>query len=100
MSRGQARIELRARLEIVAAIDWWQQNRPFAPHLLEVEIERALTLIEGHVLAGSRVKSHHLPDLRRFPIGRSGYSLYYRPGTEAPVVLSLWHDSRGRGPGL
>ena len=100
MTEQQLKIASLARRQIKDATSWWQDNRKGAPQLLEHEIESALRAIREHVHLGSKVPSSRFADLRRFPIGKSGYWLYYRPAAGGITVLALWHESRGRGPAV
>jgi plasmid stabilization system protein ParE len=84
--------------DIEVAARWWQANRPKAPMLFETELVEALELIAQVPLAGAALRRGGLSGIRRVPLGRTRYLLYYRALEEEGVVhvLRLWHASRKR----
>jgi plasmid stabilization system protein ParE len=86
--------------EIEAALEWWTRNRPEAPDLLGEELERAIENIISQPRIGSRIKSRRRGEVRRFPLDRTRYSIYYTIADDIPFILSLWHDSRERRPAV
>lgn len=92
------RIAPRAEAQIEEASDWWFENRPASPTLLDEELERAFAMIRDMPGAGQQVAHAQRPGVRRLFMGRVRYHLYYVEAGEIIVVLALWHASRGTGP--
>jgi plasmid stabilization system protein ParE len=89
-----------AQRHIRAAKQWWSQNRPSAPELLNDELEKALDLITSQPHIGPPAPNVKTPGVRRFHLARIQYHLYYRPKPDVVEVLALWHVRRGSGPDL
>jgi plasmid stabilization system protein ParE len=85
-----------ARSDIEVALRWWLANRPKAPELLEQELLLAFDFITNTPNAGIAMRSGTLRDVRRVPLPRSRYLVYYRviESTETVRILRLWHASR------
>ena len=90
-----------AAADIETAERWWRANRPAAPTLFQMELIEALELVAQHPLAGAALRSGGPAGVRRVPLGRTRYLLYYRvlEPEQTIRVLRLWHASR-RGPRL
>jgi plasmid stabilization system protein ParE len=88
--------------DIEVASRWWHSNRPAAPELLDRELLAVLALLQSAPLSGALLRSERLPGVRRVPLPRARYLLYYRSIEEADTVrvLRLWHASRGTTPSL
>jgi plasmid stabilization system protein ParE len=90
----------RALREIEAAEQWWRANRDKAPSAFTEETAAACTLIASNPTLGKLVPGRR-EGVRRLPIPRIRYYLYYRIRTNGDIeILSLWHTSRGRTPRL
>lgn len=89
----------RAQRHYAAALIWWRANRPRAPHLLEIEFERVVALLADVPRAGVRVSGQ--PGVRRIPLRRTRYAVFYRllPRAERIELLDVWHASRRRPVG-
>lgn len=87
---------------ILDAAEWWVANRPKAPDIFAVELERALQILASQPLIGSRARNVKLAGVRRLHLPRVHYHLYYRvtPQPEVVEILALWHTSRGTSPNL
>lgn len=85
-----------AASDIEGALRWWGANRPKAPKLLEQELRLAFLFLERAPNAGIRMRSGRPANVRRVPLPRSRYLLYYRlvDDEETVRVLRLWHMSR------
>lgn len=84
--------------DIETAARWWRANRPAAPRRFEAELAQALELVAGLPMAGARLRRGGPPGVRRLPLGRTRYLLYYRvlDDEDTVRVLRLWHASRRR----
>ncbi len=91
-----------ASSDIEVAVRWWLANRPKAPGLLEEELRLAFDFISHTPQGGIPGASGRPAGVRRVPLPRSRYLLYYRVlEAEGTVrVLRLWHASRRRPPRL
>jgi plasmid stabilization system protein ParE len=85
---------------ITDAAEWWESNRPKAPHAFVEELDRALQLVAAQPAIGARAQNVKLAGVRRIRLGRVRYHLYYRIAEAPPriEVLALWHTSRGSSP--
>jgi len=90
------RIAVQAQREIRAAARWWSENRPAAPDLLAIELERAFTLVATHPAIGAPAVDAGLEGVRRLHLPRIHYHLYYRARAEEVEILAFWHSRRGR----
>jgi len=88
--------------DIEVAMRWWAANRPSAPDLLEREWLRALEFVSTAPsgCAGLGLRSPKLRNVRRVPLPKTRYLLYYRVMETEVRVLRLWHASRGVLPKL
>ena len=85
-----------AAREFVVAVEWWRENRPAAPTLLEDEMAVLLARLAEMPLTGQAVLNGKLRGLRRASLEESRYHLYYRVHEKRGVVwvVRLWHMSR------
>jgi plasmid stabilization system protein ParE len=95
-------ISPQAAADMEAAATWWYANRPAAPLLFERELRQALELISATPNAGSPLRSLKLAGVRRVPLPRTRYLIYYRTFEDRHEVrvLRLWHVSRRGRPRL
>ena len=98
MARFRTRVEPSAAAEIRQIAHWWRVNRPSSPDLFKSELQLARSLLSEQPEAGTCVDSRNM--LRRVPLPRTRYSLYYRIDHLQKVVLILacWHHSRDGAP--
>ncbi|MCC7385066.1 MAG: type II toxin-antitoxin system RelE/ParE family toxin [Deltaproteobacteria bacterium] len=97
------RYTLRAEREILKQLRWWEENRDKAPDALREELTRAERLIASQPnIVGQRAPRGRLSQVRRLPLDRVRFHLYYQVSDDGTAVwvLSLWHYSRRRGPRL
>ena len=90
----------RAVQEIDAIDEWWRTNRPLAPALFAVELERAVYALTLMPTLGARAHNERARDVRRLLLRRTRYHIYYRVRRGALEVLAVWHAVRGTGPRL
>jgi len=85
-----------ATREFAVAVEWWRENRPAAPTLLEDEMAVVLRRLADMPLTGRPVLNGSLRGLRRASLEDSRYHLYYRVLETRDVVwvVRLWHMSR------
>lgn len=92
-----------ARADVLMARVWWKRNLPpdIKMPLLE-ELQRARRQLETTPWAGGSVSDDALSTLRKLPLLRAQYHLFYEVDEVANevVVLRVWHNSRGRAPKL
>lgn len=100
--RYEIRFAPRAAAQIREASDWWLENRPAAPEALVEELEGAIELIRSMPHAGQPYSDPEALGVRRVPLRRVGYHLYYASLEDEwlVVVLALWHSARGERPPL
>lgn len=92
--------EAEAQAEALAA--WWREHRPAAPELVKEELLRAVTVLAETPFVGSPYTRTRIPDVRRFPLRKTPYHVYYRVKEAAGevVIMSVWSAMRKRGPPL
>jgi plasmid stabilization system protein ParE len=78
------------------AVEWWRENRPAAPTLLEDEMSAVLRRLADMPFSGQAVLNAEVRGLRRASLEASHYHLYYRILGKRDVVwvVRLWHMSR------
>lgn len=86
--------------QLLAAEEWWRQNRDKAPDLLAAELEEAIELLRRAPDVGASYPSPELPDAQRFLLRRTRFHVYYVVRGEALVVVAVWSAIRGHGPRL
>jgi plasmid stabilization system protein ParE len=84
----------RARAHVLGIERWWRRNRLSAPDLFREELQRALSLVESTPTVGSRTQDAALAGVRRVPLPRCRYHLYYRVAGDQIQVLAVWHMMR------
>jgi plasmid stabilization system protein ParE len=90
----------RAVAEIDVIDEWWRNNRPSAPDLFMIELERMTAAIALMPTLGARARNERLDGVRRVLLSRTRYHVYYRARGDTLEVLAVWHAVRGTGPGL
>jgi plasmid stabilization system protein ParE len=92
--------EAAAQVETIQA--WWTENRPAAPMLFLDELTAAIEALEGAPRIGAPYPYGRIQGMRRVPLPRTRYHVYYTVGDDPPVVRihAVWHMSRGQGPSL
>lgn len=91
-----------AEQQVHTADEWWRANRPSAPDLFTDELQVAFELLEATPDVGQRFHRATLPGIRRLPLRRSRYFVYYLhdPSRSIVYVLAVWGQSRGADPVL
>ena len=79
-------------------MDWWEDNRPDAPNALADDLQDMLARVSLNPSIGEAVQSRRLSRVRRRPLRRTRYHLYFRTAGEDIEVVAFWHASRGSGP--
>ena len=92
--------EAEAQAEALAA--WWRENRPAAPEIVKEELQRAVNVLAETPFVGSPYTRTPVPGVRRFPLRKTPYHVYYRVKENAGevVIMSVWSAMRKRGPPL
>jgi len=94
------RVAARAAGEVERAEQWWLDSRPAAPNAFRADLLGAVTLLLRQPGGRVKVANTKLRGVRRLHLGRIRYFVYYQLRGAELVVLSVWHTSRGKGPGL
>jgi plasmid stabilization system protein ParE len=79
---------------------WWKQNRPAAPDMFLLELQKTLAVVALVPTLGAPARSERVPNVRRVVMRKTQYHLYYRVRDETLEVLSVWHVAREGGPAL
>jgi toxin ParE1/3/4 len=79
-----------ARLELIAAQDWYEHAAPGLGPVFRAEVDRQL----AHVVAHPRQFPAVLDDVRRARLRRFPYGLFFRERTDAIHLLACFHASR------
>jgi plasmid stabilization system protein ParE len=85
-----------------AVAEWWRANRPAAPELVKQELRQTFGVLAETPYIGSPYLRTPVPGVRRYPLKKTPYHVYYRVNEEAGevIVLSVWSAMRGHGPPL
>jgi len=91
-----------AERQVAAIEEWWRANRAAAPELFLRELSAAIRHLGRAPFSGRRYEAAGSGNVRRVPMSRTRYHVYYRPDelSESVKVLAVWHMSRGEGPPL
>ena len=86
--------------EFSVAVEWWRENRPAAPTLLEDEMRGVVHRLAESPNIGAPVLHPLVKGLRRLSLEGSRYHLYYRvlPRRDVVWLVRLWHMSRAAPP--
>lgn len=87
-----------ARLQLREAAAWWAANRPLAPDALNTAVRQVLDLIADQPGVGRVASEVRREGVRRYPVRRVRYYIYYRITHDRIEVLAFWHASRGTPP--
>jgi plasmid stabilization system protein ParE len=89
----------RASRQLQLQLEWWEENRPDAPNMMQVELRRMLKLLKSTPYMGVEARDVRTPGVRRVFLSTE-HILYYRVNEKAGCVevLRVWHMSRGRAP--
>ena len=87
---GQARV----------ADEWWRANRPASPSLFKAELDDAVSLVGRAAGAGRKYDSAALAGVRRLPLQRTRFHVYYIVRADEVIVVAVWSALRGHGPPL
>jgi plasmid stabilization system protein ParE len=79
---------------------WWRANRPSAPDLFDEELASAIAAIGELPLAAAPHATISGETVRRVPLRRTRYAVYYYVRTDVVEIVAVWHTSRGGGPRL
>lgn len=79
-----------ARAEFDQAFDWYEIERPGGGVAFDASVRETF----DRIAARPRVCQIVLGDIRRAPVRRFPYVIYYRVELQRIVVLSVFHSSR------
>lgn len=82
-----------ARLEVLAAREWYDQHVPGLGREFAHAVDRAIASIRQNPFAYDQVEV----DCRRVLLQRFPYSLVYRVESDTVVVVAVFHHSREPG---
>lgn len=83
-------------------IEWWTANRPAARDVVKDELRRVFAVLVESPNIGSPYTKTQVPAVRRCPLRKTPYHVYYRVNetTAEVIIMSVWSGMRGRGPPL
>jgi plasmid stabilization system protein ParE len=88
-----------ADAEIRKARQWWEANRPAAPHLLKEELSETFERVTAHPNLGTLKPRKRFPNLRWVLLRKTRYLLFYEYRAEQNQLLVLSLRSAWRKPG-
>lgn len=94
------RVKPRAERQIVAAAQWWSENRPAAPGAIRSDLKAALEALIEQPGIGTLVENARDRETRRLYLARTHYFVYYRPRGKYLEVVAYWHSSREHAPSV
>jgi plasmid stabilization system protein ParE len=102
MSRARIRLTPDAARQVREVAAWWIKSRPSAPALFRKELAALLSLLRDAPDVGAPYPHRRLEGVRRSPLPRSRYLVYYVHDTSKGevLVLAVWSAIRGKGPPL
>ncbi len=81
-----------ALAELDDILGYISERSPLGAKHVEARVRRALDHIARHPEAAERVEQR--PDVRRRPLARYPYVIYYEIGADAVTVLRILHGAR------
>ena len=100
MKARAVRFTPEAAAQTEAADRWWRQNRSGSADLFANELHSAIDLIARAPGTGRAYPSRALPGVRRVPLHRTRFHIYYVQREDSVVVVAVWSAVRGEGPPL
>ena len=94
------RTSQQADLHILEIDAWWSRNRDKAPNLFMEELAAAFDLIGRHPMSGKLVRGVEHPGVRRLPLRKTRFHIYYLEIDDHVLVVAVWSGARGIGPDL
>lgn len=76
-----------ALAQVAAIATWWNENRPAAPRLFQIELDRAVLRLAERPDSGPKVRVRKRPGLRVLVLQRSGYLVFYQVNLTAKEVI-------------
>lgn len=84
------RLSDRAELDLLEAQRWYREN---APHIGQ-RFRRSISDTLGRIASRPTLYAAVHRDVRRAPVRRFPYSIFYRDVGNVPLVIGVLHDSR------
>jgi plasmid stabilization system protein ParE len=81
-----------ALAELDEILTYIGKRSPSGARNVEARFRHAFELIARHPQAAERLEQR--PDVRRLPLGRNPYAVYYEIGPEEVTVLRIMHGAR------
>ena len=81
-----------ALAELDQILGYIREHSPLGARNVEARIRRAFDHIARHPEAAERVEQR--PAVRRLPLARYPYVIYYEAGDDAVIVLRILHGAR------
>jgi plasmid stabilization system protein ParE len=81
-----------ALAELDEILGFIRERSPLGARNVEARIRRAFDHIANHPEAAERVEQR--PSVRRLPLARYPYVIYYEVGSDAVTILRILHGSR------
>ena len=78
----------------------WRANRPASPSLFKAELDDAVSLVGRAASAWRKYDSAALEGVRRLPLQRTRFHVYYIVRANEVIVVAVWSALRGHGPPL
>jgi plasmid stabilization system protein ParE len=102
MKRARLRLTPDAARQVREAAAWWVENRPLAPSMFREELATLFGLLRTSPEAGTLHAHRRIPGVRRAPLLKTRYLVYYvhDPAAGEVLVLAVWSALRGRAPRL
>lgn len=96
MTKALVTIAPEAIAEAVKIAVWWNLNRPAAPRLFQIELDRVVSLLAEQPDIGRRVRARGRPALRVLTLLRTRYLVFYeyRADTGDVIVTRIRHGHR------
>ena len=102
MKRYRVEFAPEARDHVRTIGAWWRAERPAVRDLFREELAATIQLLREAPLAGVPYDAPGVTGVRRVPMFRCRYRVFYTVDEEGAVVRihAVWHASRGHGPPL
>jgi len=84
-----------ARSEIESAFDWYQSRRAGLGFEFERCLERCLEPAFARILRDPESYAGVVDDVRRVPVRRFPYGVFYRVAGQQVAIIAVYHSHRG-----
>jgi plasmid stabilization system protein ParE len=96
----QIKVLSRAAAQLEDCTRWWWKHRTAARNQVELEFSKVVEIISQTPHVGTLYKELKSFQVRRLPLKKTPYYVYYYVDGDFALVVAVWSSMRRRGPSL